>query len=115
MKVITPPTNRAKPEPFDKTNAGNPHTGFRHFNPLFKLYSVLCNMVYNWFGTDVRFTTIFNFFLSCISFQNFLEPIQNHGTSIEPEVFNLSVCSTASDNAAVRYAVRHVADHLHIL
>ena len=25
MKVITLPTNRAKPEPFDKTNAGNPH------------------------------------------------------------------------------------------
>jgi hypothetical protein len=22
---ITPPTNRAKLEPFDKTNAGNPH------------------------------------------------------------------------------------------
>lgn len=25
MKIITPPTNRAKLEPFDKTNAGNPH------------------------------------------------------------------------------------------
>ena len=25
MKVITPPTNRANLEPFDKTNAGNPH------------------------------------------------------------------------------------------
>jgi len=23
--IITPPTNRAKLEPFDKTNAGNPH------------------------------------------------------------------------------------------
>jgi len=25
MKVITLPTNKAKPEPFDKTNAGTPH------------------------------------------------------------------------------------------
>ena len=62
---------------------------FSQFSPLLKLYSVLCNMVQNWFGTDVRFTTIFNFFLSCISFQNFLEPIQNHGTAIEPEYFSL--------------------------
>ena len=30
-------------------------------------------------------------------------------------IFSLSICLTASDNAAVRYAVRHVADHLHIL
>jgi hypothetical protein len=25
FQSITPPTNRAKLEPFDKTNAGNPH------------------------------------------------------------------------------------------
>ena len=30
---------------------------------------------------------LFSIFLSCISFQNFLEPIQNHGTVIEPEIF----------------------------
>ena len=30
---------------------------------------------------------LFSIFLSCISFQNFLEPIQNHGTVIEPEYF----------------------------
>ena len=28
---------------------------------------------------------LFSIFLSCISFQNFLEPIQNHDTIIEPE------------------------------
>ena len=38
MKVITPPTNRANLEPFDKQMPETRiNTGFRHFNPLFKL------------------------------------------------------------------------------
>ena len=36
-----------------------------------------------WYRRQIYY--YFQFFLSCISFQNFLEPIQNHDTIIEPE------------------------------
>ena len=41
-----------------------------------------------------------------------VKPVNNPESA---SIFSLSICLTASDNAAVRYVVRHVADHPRIL
>ena len=74
MKVITPPINRAKLEPFDKTNAGNLHK-YRLSAFLSVIQTPLCQVVIMWCFSLILVVKIREFCLISTCCVNFRENV----------------------------------------